>query len=396
MKFLTKIFAIALAAVTAFAFTACSEESADKNKQFGYAFEVESEKVETTAEGATEKEYKNVLTIKGFYVAQGTLNQIASGIAKYEDLVIGEGDFAVYNEADGAEFDEAGKIKLTDNFENYDEIVIDKDAFANQKLIGTVKMTEKVTKIGSASFAGCSNITKMEIPFVGTQATGVYNADKTFASLFGATEVSGCTSLTLNYNSSGSATYYLPAGLTEVTVKYADVSELPAYAFAGVTMLKTVTLYNVKELGGNAFSGCTSLTNVVFGDNNAQAANLKVIGKSAFSGCTSLYEFNLAGLTGLETVYQEAFSGCAKLGLGFANIVFPAATYMEKAFYGCTSLKSIDVSSVVSIGDNCFSECTALESVVFPTDTTIIGKHAFSCCEKLIDKGVIDDLGNVK
>lgn len=394
MKFLTKIFAIALAAVTVFAFTACSEESDDKNKQFGYAFEVESEEVETTAEGATET--KKVLTIKGFYVAQGTLNQIASGIAEYEDIVIGEGDFAVYTETDGARFDENGKIKATDNFDKYDEIVIDKDAFANQKLIGTVKMTEKVTEIGAGSFAGCANITKMELPFVGTKATDVYNASKTFASLFGTTEVSGCTSLTLNYNSSGSTTYYLPDGLTEVTIKYAVESELPAYAFAGVTMLENVTLYNVTELGTNAFAGCTSLNDVTFGEDDAQAANLKIIGKAAFSGCTSLYGLDLTKFTaeGL-TVYHEAFSGCTKLGLGFASIKLPAGVYMDKAFYGCTSLKNIDLTSATSIGDNCFSECSALEDVIFPGDITKIGKHAFSCCEKLVKAGKVDALGNV-
>lgn len=404
MKFLTKIFAIALAAVMVFAFAACSEESDDKNKQFGYAFEVESEEVETTAEGATET--KKVLTIKGFYVAQGTLNQIASGIAEYEDIVIGEGDFAVYTEADGAQFDENGKIKANDSFDKYDEIVIDKDAFANQKLIGTVKMTEKVTKMGTACFAGCANITKMELPFVGTQATGVYNADKTFASLFGSTEVSGCTSLTLNYNSSGSATYYLPDGLTEVTVKYsAEASELPAYAFAGVTMLENVTLYNVTELGRNAFAGCTSLTDVTFGASDEEAANLKVIGEAAFSGCTSLYGLDLTKFKAEDgfTVYHEAFSGCTKLGLGFASIKLPAGVYMDKAFYGCTSLKNIDLGAVSSIGDNCFSECSALESVTFPSDITKIGKHAFSCCEKLVKAGeeavsgttIVDALGNV-
>lgn len=396
MKSLAKILVFVLAVVTAFAFTACSDKESDKSKQLGYAFEVDSEVVDTTEEGAAEKTSKKVLTIKGFFVGQGTLDKLENDEIEKLDLVIGgtgdNGKFNVYDSVKGDfQFGDDGNASKTDNFDEYDEIVIDKDAFSNQTYLGTVELTDKVVKVGEASFAGCSNITKMTLPFVGTEKDAI-NAGKTFASIFGGTEVTGCTSVSVSYNASGSSTYYVPSGLTEIVVNFAEENtELNSYAFNGLTTVEKVVLKNVVELGTSAFEGCTSLKNVEF-DN---VAALRIIGKAAFKGCTSLYGMNLSEFAGLEMVYQEAFSGCTRLGLGFAVVKLPGASYMEKAFAGCTTLKTLDLSDANYIGESCFNGCTSLESLTPPGASGHVENGAFLGCTKLIDNGTVDELGNL-
>ena len=382
MKFLTKLFAAMLAVVTVFAFSACNgNKDNDKNNQFGWALEVESETVKAEKEGEQDKK---VLTVKGFFVAQGTLNEIASGIAKNIELKIGEGKFNVYDEA-------TGTYDTEDDYAKYDEVIIDKDVFVNQQIIGSVVITDKVTEIGEGAFGGCPNITKMTIPFVGTKKADVYNVQKTFAVLFGTNEVTGCTSMTVNYNSSGSGTYYLPSGLTDVTVNYSEKTELPAYAFAGITVLKNVTLNNVTEIGNNAFAGCSALTNVTVNS----AADVTAIGSSAFANCTSLYGIDLAAFTNANlVVYNEAFSGCTKLGATYDELVLPNATFMEKAFSGCTSIKAVDLTNAKFIGDYCFKNCTGLKKVKGNAQAT--GTGAFlGCTLDENESRSVDDYGNL-
>lgn len=393
MKVFVKIAAFVLAVSTVFAFSACTESEQNKNDQYGWALEIETEEVKATEEGGKDTK---VLTIKGLYLGQGTQNDVDAGVAvlkdkslkNLENLVIGKDGldymFNVYDETKGDfQFDKDGKSAQRDSFDNYDEIKIAKDAFSGQKIIKTVELTSKVTEIGLAAFAGCSNLTKMVLPFVGTSAKA-YNVNKTFASLFGTAEITGCTSNSITYNEGGTGKYYIPSGLSDVVVNYAEDAALPEYAFAGVTVIKNVTLNNVTEIGSNAFASCTALTKVEFG----AAAKLETIYSSAFSGCTALYNFNLAALTGLKTVYQSAFNGCSKLGVGYETIVLPAATYMDKAFKDCTSLKSVDFANVVAIGDACFYGCTALETVSNLDNNKLASSYemVFAGCTKLLDK----------
>lgn len=379
MKVFVKLFAFVLAVATVFAFSACDKKE-NTVKQYGYAYEIEEETLSDDNGDALKDEKgndKKALIIKGLYVGQDTQNEFDAGFGKSIELEISDsGDFNIYNEANGDnQFDENGNVLDPKNnlghFENYAEIRIAADAFSGQKILKSVKLGGKVTEIGANAFAGCSGLTTMTVPFVGTKAKA-YNVNKSFASLFGTAEVTGCTSTTVTYNEGNTATYYLPSGLTEVVVNYSENTELPEYSFAGITVLKKVTLNNVTEIGSNAFAGCTGLTTV-----KLDAAKLTVIGKAAFSGCTSLYNFDLASLTKLETVYQEAFSGCSKLGLGYEKITLPAATYMEKAFKDCTSLKAIDLMNVKGLGECCFYGCSSLETVKNLNDGIVNGTLVF-------------------
>ena len=56
----------------------------------------------------------------------------------------------------------------------------------------------------------------------------------------------------------------------------------------------------------------------------------------------------------------------------------------DDAFYGCSSITSIEIpSSVTSIGNYTFYNCSSLTSIEIPSSVTSIGSYAFSYCDSL-------------
>lgn len=388
MKKLSKILIFALALVTAFSFVACSDGDEVDETLTGWAVEYK-EKTEEV-DGAKSK----YVSIEGLFVADGTALAVADTSVEFDyiDLKIG-----VENK-DGKpvvivpELDDKGN-KIYDNkvlrtkeldLSGYDHVEIAGDAFANQLIIGTVEVGSSITKIGSGAFSGCSNLTEMTLPFVGGQKKDGVNAAKTLGYLFGTAETDGCTSVTMNYNTSGSGTYYVPSGLTKVTVNAeadGDAYELPRYAFNAITSLKYVVLNgNVGSIGASAFSGCTGLIEFDI------PASVTEIGAQAFYGCTSLLSVNFASATALKSIYQEAFSGCTSLGYsltGDKTISFASALshVYEKAFYGCTSLTSVSFKACAGLSLDAYSfyGCSALKSAELNASAKV-GDYAFEKC----------------
>ena len=75
------------------------------------------------------------------------------------------------------------------------------------------------------------------------------------------------------------------------------------------------------------------------------------------------------------------FSGCTSL----ASVVLPSSLTSINwyLFTQCSSLTSIDLSNIISIGNGAFSRCTSLASAIFGTSLTTIGESAFSSCTSL-------------
>lgn len=379
MKSITKILSLLLVAVTAFAFAACQNEQTDnENNVIDYAYIAET-KTETQKDGEESKEV-TVLTIKGLYITDAYSKAVSDNVYTPIDLVLGDEtnkSVKTIENAEDVSF-ENGALK-TVTVSDYDRMEIADDAFANQAVLGSVTLGNLVTSVGEAAFAGCANIKSVTVPFVGTSAEGALNQAKVFACIFGTSEVSGCTSTTVNYNNSGSQAYYIPNALEEITVNYAaEVTELPRYAFNGLSAVKKITVNGngIKEIGAYAFADCTAMNTAVI------PASVEIIGQSAFKSCSALRVFDFEKLTSLALIRQEAFSGCSKLGDKNA-VVFAAGVQMyEKAFMSCTSIKSLDLSMVDVIPQECFYGCTALETLTLKETATVMN-NAFSKCEKL-------------
>lgn len=392
MKTLGKFLILLLALATAFSFVACDNGDTVDETLTGWAIEYKEHDVEKT-DGETSGKEKYI-TIEGLFVADGTALEVTDSYKQFKpvDLEIGVLNASGKPVIKVAVLDDdkqktyKDKVLCTKELDlsEYDHVEISDDAFANQLLIGKVKIGSIVTKIGAAAFAGCSNIAEMEVPFVGGERAGI-NAAKIAGYVFGTASADGCTSVTMNYNTTGSGTYYVPSGLKKVVVNAekdaeGNAYELPRYAFNNIASLKTVVLNgDVSSIGASAFSGCTGLTGFTV------PATLKEIGQQAFSGCTSLLTVDFDKADSLEVIFQEAFSGCTKLGygLGERTVKFPASlkSVYDKAFYGCTALKAVNVKacSSLSLGYACFYNCSSLKTAQLPAGVKQ-GLYVFENC----------------
>jgi outer membrane protein assembly factor BamE (lipoprotein component of BamABCDE complex) len=129
----------------------------------------------------------------------------------------------------------------------------------------------------------------------------------------------------------------------------------------------------------NGFSKMLSnpkeITKIVF-EENSQLTNIGY----AFYGCSSLVSIEIP--SSVISIGDGAFYGCSSL----TSIEIPSSitSIGDYAFYGCSSLTSIEIpSSVTSMGDGAFAGCSNLASIVIPSSVTSIGWQTFSGCSGL-------------
>ena len=110
----------------------------------------------------------------------------------------------------------------------------------------------------------------------------------------------------------------------------------------------------VTAIPANAFKGRTELTKVVLPD------TVKTIGDNAFYSCSKLSSCNFP--SSLEKIGSEAFYNTA-----LTSLTLPGCELSYRSFANCTAAKTLKINEgTPTIPQECFRDCTALESVYLP------------------------------
>ena len=187
----------------------------------------------------------------------------------------------------------------------------------------------------------------------------------------------------------GDAAFKFASALTTVTLPEASLQTIGGSAFNSCTALKSINIPStVTAIGGWCFQDCYGLEEVTF----AADSKLTTIQGGTFINCYGLKTITIP--KSVELINRDnsngAFSGCNAL----ESVIFETGSHLKtiegSAFSYCSSLKTItipqsveSIQTYISVG--AFSECSALESVIFEPDSklTTVAENAFRNCDKL-------------
>ena len=270
-------------------------------------------------------------------------------------------------------------------------------AFAGCKQLSTVQLSNKLTKLGELAFSDCTSLTSIRIPKSLETASCAYYGAGPFKGCLALQNVeleTGMTKIPDNLLAScpGFTAITIPDTVTAigggafrdtclVNVTIPDtVTKIGDSAFYACKQLATVQLSNkLTKLGELAFSDCTSLTSIRI-PKSLETASCTYYGAGPFKGCLALQNVELE--TGMTQIPGYLFSSCP----GFTTITIPD-TVMEigEDAFANTNLTSITLpDSVTQIGKSAFSG-SKLESIRIPDTVTGIGDNAFNGCTELKD-----------
>lgn len=212
-----------------------------------------------------------------------------------------------------------------------------------------------LTSIGNYGFSYCTGITGLDTPKLSSIGNNAF---------YGCTGIAGSVTLP-SAQSIGTNAFYGCTGITEINLPSAQ--SIRDGTFRGCTGIAgSVTLPSARWIGAYAFYGCTGITEInlpvatsIGGNNN---------GTGAFRHCTSLQTVNAPNAT---TIWQYAFSNCTSL----REVNIPSATVIyNHAFFSCTSLEAIELPAMLErIEGDVFNGCSSLKSLLIRNVNSIGG-----------------------
>ena len=315
---------------------------------------------------------------------------------------------------------------------------IDQEAFSKCGSLKSVTFGDGVTSIGPDAFSSCDNLHAVRLPrnvsHVGRHAfdcpVTVDERNECFSSADGVLFSKDKTTLLAFPRINGKAFYRIPDGVRTIatsafsgcetlqSVTMPDsVTTIENNAFCG-SGLKSVVIGNgVIEIGPCAFSSCERLAAVTMGD------NVRSIGPEAFSYCNRLVSVELSD--SVCSIGHDAFRKTPvhsiripKSTKEIGNHVFeqPITVDEKNDFFSAidgvlfnkdkTVLLSFPRTSpialyvvpdgVTTIGENAFSYCQNLKSIIISSTVKTIGNSAFYCCVDLKELIIPDNVETVE
>lgn len=156
-----------------------------------------------------------------------------------------------------------------------------------------------------------------------------------------------------------------------------SVTSIGEGAFADIKGLKTIIIpSNVKEIQKNAFNGNTTLENVIFETEMVDGVETGVttIGEKAFYGCTALKSIKIPDT--VVSMNSQVFTYCTKLEEAFFSKFIKEIP--SQCFYGCTELKEFEIpEGVIDIKTYAFTNCKSLKIIRIPSTVETIRSTYF-------------------
>ncbi len=244
--------------------------------------------------------------------------------------------------------------------------------------ITSVRIHDRVTRVGIAAFEWCGNLTgELIIPNSVTRIEGW---------AFKETNITGLK-LGKGLTHIGNDAFYRCHNLTGELVIPDGVETIDSNAFFGCyNLCGELTIPNsVKTIGGSAFQGA-NFTSLKMGN------GVESIGGTAFADYGSKGSIKDVYITDLAAWCRINFNagnanplnGGANLHLNgklLTSLAIPddVTEIKQYAFYNCLSIDTIDFGNVTSIGNSAFYNCYNLAGeLIIPNSVTVIDYSAFA------------------
>lgn len=224
-------------------------------------------------------------------------------------------------------------------------------AFQNTALAGKIELPAALTRIGSQAFAANSGITEVVIPAsVKNIGNGAFMRDENLAkfTVDAASEYFAADATGSYVTDKAGATLVMFAPKASLTaISLPEVTAVAAYACYGATGLESIDLPACRQYGDYSF----------LGSGIKQFAPKGIIGRYVAQDCHNLTDLVLDNLE----IPIGIAAGCEKL----ENVTLPARITVVKqdAFKGTTSLKSVNLGSILAIIESGAFDNTGIEKL---------------------------------
>lgn len=322
---------------------------------------------------------------------------------------------------------------------------IGKGAFYNLVNLEEIAMPHSISEVYPYSFSGTSALYEMKNSFVGIKINSKNQIEYGLENYHIGKGIKGQIRISDKVTTIGSSAFYQCGYLTDVIIPEsvtsmgnnifsncdslktidlkAQISYLPSGSFYSCKSLSKIILSpTISSVGENAFYECNNLEEIYVSDieswlkitfnnysanpltqnyNNAKKIfvngvlikewiipdSVKQINDYAFFNCENIEKVIIP--SSVTTIGNNAFSGCT--GLKNLTISSSVTTIGSNAFSGCTGLTSLTIpGSVTTIGDGALSDCVNLESIEIPSSITTVGSGVFAQCYNLTNIYVKD------